>query len=177
MGCYGLGSILIILRMLVSMLPSLHATTHFPKYVLMGLSSFAIWDWNKVIIAISVTVWVINLAFQLIGELTVFIPCDSQRMWSDTRYHQSKWSLSITRLFCLIHKQIRAVWVPAARACAITNVETCKGFYVNLLATDVILLLIMLVGLQRLRRGDSGRPAFDLVYLLWKQVGRCSCWL
>ncbi len=80
MGCYGLGSILIILRMLVSMLPSLHATTHFPKYVLMGLSSFAIWDWNKVIIAISVTVWVINLAFQLIGELTVSIPCGSQRL-------------------------------------------------------------------------------------------------
>ncbi len=66
--------------MLVSMLPPLHATTLFPKYVLMELSSFAIWDWNKVIIAISVTVWMINFAFQLIGELTVSIPCGSQRL-------------------------------------------------------------------------------------------------
>jgi len=36
----------------------------FPKYVLMELSSFAIWDKSKVIMAISGAIWVINLGFQ-----------------------------------------------------------------------------------------------------------------
>jgi hypothetical protein len=39
----------------------------------MELSSFAIWDRNKVIMAISATVWLINLGFQLAGKLTSFI--------------------------------------------------------------------------------------------------------
>ncbi len=61
MGGYALGSILIMLRMLVFILPWLHATTLFPKYVLMELSSFAIWDKNKAVMAISAGVWAINL--------------------------------------------------------------------------------------------------------------------
>ena len=69
---------------------------------------------------------------------------------------------------CLIHEQIRAEWVPAARSCAIINVEICRDFYINLLVTDVILLFIMLAGLLRLRR-DTG--SFYLSQLLWKQVG------
>ena len=68
----------------------------------------------------------------------------------------------------LIHEQIRAEWVPAARSCAIINVEICRDFYINLLVTDVILLFIMLAGLLRLRR-DTG--SFYLSQLLWKQVG------
>jgi hypothetical protein len=72
---------------------------------------------------------------------------------------------------CLIHQQIRAEWVPAARSCAITNVEICRDFYINLLVTDVILLSIMLAGLLRLRRGPGG--SFYLSHLLWKQVGHC----
>ncbi|KAI0278575.1 hypothetical protein BGY98DRAFT_516292 [Russula aff. rugulosa BPL654] len=40
--------------------------------------------------------------------------------------------------------KIRAEWVPAAKSCAITNVEICRNFYINLLVTDVILLIIML---------------------------------
>jgi hypothetical protein len=60
--------------------------------------------------------------------------------------------------------------VPAARSCAIMNVEICRDFYINLLVTDVILLFIMLAGLLRLRR-DAG--SFYLSQLLWKQVGPC----
>ncbi len=55
-------------------LPCFHATTLFPKYVLMELFSFAIWDRNKIILAISATVWLINLGFQLAGKLTSSIP-------------------------------------------------------------------------------------------------------
>jgi hypothetical protein len=48
--------------------------TLFPKYVLMKLSSFAIWDRNKVIMAISAALWVINLGFQVTGKLAFSIP-------------------------------------------------------------------------------------------------------
>ena len=69
----------------------------------------------------------------------------------------------------LIHQQIRAEWVPAVRACGMTNVEACRDLSINQLVTDVILLLIMLAGLMRLRRGTGG--SFYLRQLLWKQVG------
>jgi hypothetical protein len=39
----------------------------------MGLSSFAIWDKNKVIMAISAAIWAINLGFQSAGKLTFSI--------------------------------------------------------------------------------------------------------
>ncbi|KAF8497393.1 hypothetical protein F5888DRAFT_279772 [Russula emetica] len=107
LGGYGLSSILIMLRI------------------------FAIWDKSRVIMAISVAIWVINLGFQLEGIV-----------------------------------KIRAEWVPAARSCTITNIEICRDFYVNLLVTDVILLIIMLAGLLRLRRGGV---SFYLSHLLWKQ--------
>jgi hypothetical protein len=69
---------------------------------------------------------------------------------------------------CFIHQQIRAEWVPEAKACVITNIEICRGFYITLLLTDVILLFIMLAGLLRLRRGGG---TFYISHLLWKQVG------
>ena len=59
--------------------------------------------------------------------------------------------------------------MPAARFCAITNLEICREFYINLLVTDAILLSIMLAGLLRLRR-RAGGPSY-LSQLLWKQVG------
>ncbi|KAF8497430.1 hypothetical protein F5888DRAFT_283066 [Russula emetica] len=62
--------------------------------------------------------------------------------------------------------KIRAVWVPAARSCKITNIEICKNFFINLVVTDVILLFIMLAGLLRLRQGGT---SFYLLHLLWKQ--------
>jgi hypothetical protein len=40
----------------------------------MGLSSFAIWDKSKVIMAIPAAIWVINLGFKLSGKLTFPIP-------------------------------------------------------------------------------------------------------
>jgi hypothetical protein len=52
------------------------------EYVLMELSSFAIWDRSKVIMAISAAIWVINLGFQLTGKFTssTSIVCESQRI-------------------------------------------------------------------------------------------------
>jgi hypothetical protein len=45
-----------------------------PKYVLMKLSSFAIWDRNKVIMAICSAICAINLGFQLLGKLNISTP-------------------------------------------------------------------------------------------------------
>jgi hypothetical protein len=51
----------------------------------------------------------------------------------------------------------------------VTNIEICKDFYINLLVTDIVLLIIMLLGLLRLRM--SGCGTLYLTHLLWKQVG------
>jgi hypothetical protein len=91
LGGYGLSSILIMLRMLVSTIfPWLPCDGFFPKCVLTELSSFAIWDKNKVIMAISFAIWVINLGFQLAGKLISYIPCESQQIYFDIRYRKSK---------------------------------------------------------------------------------------
>jgi hypothetical protein len=45
-----------------------------------------------------------------------------------------------------------------------TNVPT----FISMMVTDIILLLIMLIGLLRLRRDGGG--TFGLGQLLWKQV-------
>jgi hypothetical protein len=50
----------------------------------------------------------------------------------------------------------------------VLNVESNKLTMIVILATDVILLSTMFVGLLRLRRG--GGDAFALGRLLWKQV-------
>jgi hypothetical protein len=67
------------------------------------------------------------------------------------------------------HEQVRSVWEPGATSCVITNIEICKIAMISTLATDTILLLIMLAGLLRLRRRGGG--SYELWHLLWKQVG------
>ena len=58
------------------------ASMRRPEVCAYVLSSFAIWDKSKVIMAISAAIWVINLGFQLIGELasSTIIPCETQRI-------------------------------------------------------------------------------------------------
>jgi hypothetical protein len=58
-----------MLRMLVFMSPWLPWALS-SNYVLTELSSYAIWDKSKIIMAISAAIWVINLGFQLAGKLT-----------------------------------------------------------------------------------------------------------
>ncbi|KAF8499722.1 hypothetical protein F5888DRAFT_105780 [Russula emetica] len=63
--------------------------------------------------------------------------------------------------------RIRAVWSPVTMACQMINVETNKLSISSLLVTDIFLLLIMLAGLLRFRRGRGG--SLDLWRFLWKQ--------
>jgi hypothetical protein len=71
--------------------------------------------------------------------------------------------------FLSYHEQIRSVWDPLVKSCRVTNVEVSRFSMDSALVTDTILLLIMLAGLQRLRR--RGRGSYELWHLLWKQVG------
>ena len=50
----------------------------FPKYVLTELPSYAIWDKNRAIMAISAAIWLFNLGFQVAGKLTSSISCEAQ---------------------------------------------------------------------------------------------------
>jgi hypothetical protein len=57
---------------------------------------------------------------------------------------------------------------PIYDSCAIVNIQSNKPTFISIFATDFALLLIMLVGLFRLRSPGGGW--FDLGRLLWTQV-------
>jgi hypothetical protein len=57
----------------------------------------------------------------------------------------------------------------AGQNCTILNTETSKLNTIVSLVTDLVLLLIMLVGMIRLRRYGGG--TFGLGQLMWNQVG------
>ncbi|KAF8481575.1 hypothetical protein DFH94DRAFT_400751 [Russula ochroleuca] len=100
--------------------------------LLIVLRVIAIWNKNRVVVAIAVGVWVINIAFLIQGTA-----------------------------------RLRSVWVPAQKQCVVYDTESNKPNIIVTLITDIILLLIMLVGLLRLRRYGDG--TFGLARLLWKQ--------
>jgi hypothetical protein len=68
----------------------------------------------------------------------------------------------------LIPSQVRFVWLPEQRACASSNVDGIGLALIITLLTDILLLVIVLVGLLRVRR--SGGGSFGLQGVLWKQV-------
>jgi hypothetical protein len=69
---------------------------------------------------------------------------------------------------CLLHPKLRSSWLPAERTCVPVNLESSVLNLVAMLVTDIALLLIMFVGLIRLRH--HGGFKFGLIQLLWRQV-------
>jgi len=68
----------------------------------------------------------------------------------------------------LIHLQLRSKWDVFLAQCIVTNSESSKLNIIVLLITDIVLLLIVLIGLLHTRHhGDS---TFGIKRLLWKQV-------
>ncbi|KAI0281967.1 hypothetical protein BGY98DRAFT_1094578 [Russula aff. rugulosa BPL654] len=61
---------------------------------------------------------------------------------------------------------LRSTWSPEKGVCVLLNAETSKPNIISSLVTDVALLLIMLVGLFRLRREGT---AFGAGRILWNQ--------
>jgi len=100
--------------------------------LLIILRIIAIWNRNKVLVALATIVWVANIAFVVYGVT-----------------------------------QLRSAWVPAQGACSIPDVESNKATIVSMFFTDFFLLVVMLVGLLRLRMHGAG--TFALGQLLWKQ--------
>jgi len=72
----------------------------------------------------------------------------------------------------LVDAQLRSAWSTFRAGCAVLNTERSKLNIIVSLITDVILLLI---GLLRLRREGSGR--FSIGLLLWNQVGSWDSFL
>jgi len=68
------------------------------------------------------------------------------------------------------HPQIRASWVPAMATCVIDNIEGTRLTMITTLITDIVLLLIMLIGLLRLGFSERG-GVLGMGRLMWRQVG------
>jgi hypothetical protein len=68
----------------------------------------------------------------------------------------------------LIHLQTRPAWDPVSQNCIILNTEKHKPSIISTLITDIVLLLIVLIGLLPLLHDRGG--SFALGRLLWKQV-------
>ncbi|KAH9974570.1 hypothetical protein BGW80DRAFT_1559605 [Lactifluus volemus] len=99
--------------------------------LLLTIRVIAIWNRNKIILALSTTVWITNVAFLIQGVA-----------------------------------RIRSVWIPEER-CTLPNSDTTKLNAIAMLATDTMLLLMMLAGLLHLRLQGGGM--FSLGDFLWKQ--------
>jgi len=63
--------------------------------------------------------------------------------------------------------RIRATWDPLLTICIITNISSTNINLITTLVTDVVLLLIMLIGLLRLGFHEPG--AYSLGRLMWRQ--------
>ncbi|KAH9954858.1 hypothetical protein BC827DRAFT_922722 [Russula dissimulans] len=67
---------------------------------------------------------------------------------------------------------LRGEWSPTANACTLSNATSTKLNIVVSLSSDIVLLLIMLVGLLRWRLGEGGPSSMSR--FLWTQ---CLLWL
>jgi hypothetical protein len=71
-------------------------------------------------------------------------------------------------LLDLSYHQIRATWEPLLATCIITNIHSTKLNMITTLITDVVLLLIMLIGLLRLGAHEPG--VYGMGRFMWRQV-------
>lgn len=123
------------------------------------------------VVAIATGVWVINIACLIQGNSPLLHPLTAcnplQRFVSGTARVNRVFQLYFY-LLVLPLLQIRAKRLPQQENCMIPNSESGKLNITVTLITDVILLLLMLVGLFRIRRYGGGTSC--LAHLMWKQV-------
>ncbi|KAN0103995.1 hypothetical protein V8E52_011425 [Russula decolorans] len=101
--------------------------------LLIVLRIIAIWNRNKIVTTLSITIWGISTAFHIKSAAL-----------------------------------LRAVSDPALHSCDLVNTKYSVLSFIPTIISNLVLLLIMLVGLIILRRHDGGR--FGLSRVLWKQV-------
>jgi len=68
----------------------------------------------------------------------------------------------------LIHSQLRSARISAKGACSTPHYESDKLNVIFMAITDCFLLVVMVIGLLRMRIHGAG--TFSLGQLLWKQV-------
>ncbi|KAI0279383.1 hypothetical protein BGY98DRAFT_1096206 [Russula aff. rugulosa BPL654] len=100
--------------------------------LLIVLRNIAIWNRNKVVMALSIAVWGIGTAFHINSAA-----------------------------------QLRVVWNPALHSCDAVKTKSSILSFIPTIVSDLVLLLIMLVGLLILRCHGGG--AIGLSRVLWKQ--------
>jgi len=105
--------------------------------LLIVLRISAIWNRNKDVMALATSVWAINIGF-LIQDAVL------------SRTIHSSLKLLIPPLSCMVEDSL-----------------SNRLVLISMAATDIILLLIMLMGLLRMRH--DGYATFGLAQLLWKQ--------
>jgi len=115
----------------------------------MCVCSIAIWNRRKFVVATSIGVWVTNVSFLVRSES--FYPLTSNSLIVQVNS---------------VPLQLRPG--TGILACLPRNAETSKLGTTSTFVTDIVLLLIMLVGLLRLR--VQGVRTLSLGQLLWKQV-------
>jgi hypothetical protein len=67
-----------------------------------------------------------------------------------------------------MHPQLRSVWGPEESVCMVPNSDVAKLNVVVTFITNLVLLLMTVIGLLRLRVGGGGM--LDLGRFLWRQV-------
>jgi len=135
-------------------------------------ASIAIWNKNKLVVAIAIAVWLTCASFLIHGKSISFslskrISSISDKHVMTTGTTQVSDGLNHLGSSGLIHPQIRAEWVPHYLTCGPPNTHSNILAITAMLVSDIA-LLIMLIGLLRLRHRGGG--IFDLGRLLWKQV-------
>ncbi|KAF8489241.1 hypothetical protein F5888DRAFT_1808899 [Russula emetica] len=103
----------------------------------------AIWNKNRLVVGTAITVWATNVSVIIFGNLN---------------------NLKPSRLTQI---QIRSSWEPVLQGCIVLNTEKNKSSIIVTLISDIVLLLIVLIGLLRLLHDGGG--TFALGRLLWKQ--------
>jgi len=159
----------------VRLLSHFHKTIIFPYQTLIAVASMAVWNKNKIATAMAICLWGANTAFFIYCKLR--LPCyTAYRVLTPTWFGHScrtcKYFESISMIFdhalTVSLSQLRSTWVPAQQTCAETNLPSSKLNLIAIPVTDISLLLIMLVGLFRLR--GEGMGMAGLGRLLWRQV-------
>jgi hypothetical protein len=136
----------------------------------------AVWNRNKIATVMAFGFWVANIAFFIFCKLRLLCRYTGYRALIPTWFGHSrrtcKYFESISMIFdralTVSLSQLRSTWVPEQQTCAETNLPSSKLNLIAIPSTDISLLLIMLVGLFRLRGEGMGMAGLGRV--IWKQV-------
>ncbi|KAF8491205.1 hypothetical protein F5888DRAFT_1807608 [Russula emetica] len=147
---FAAASLLIIFRMYCFPL-SLPIWGHLSQTNLTEASRIAIWNKNRLVVGTAITVWATNASVVIFGKLAPSLILQTFR----------------NPILMLTQIQMRSSWDPILQECMVLNTEKNKSSVIGALISDIVLLLIVLIGLLRLLHGGGG--TFALGRLLWKQ--------